>query len=53
MNEAKDGSGFAYYIYPDPSQNMIPRLKLSYAVEVDDTWLLGSGIYSQDEEKTE
>jgi len=32
---------------------MIPELKLSYAVNVDDTWLLGSGIYSQGEEKTE
>jgi len=53
MNAAQDGSGFAYYIYPDPSQNMIPRLKLSYAVNVDDTWLLGSGIYSQGEEKIE
>lgn len=53
INAAQDGGGFAYYIYPHPSQDMIPRLKLSYAVNVDDTWLLGSGIYSQDEEKTE
>lgn len=53
MNAAQDGSGFAYYIYPHPSQDMIPRLKLSYAVNVDDSWLLGSGIYSQDEENTE
>lgn len=53
MDAAQDGGGFTYYIYPDPSQNMLPELKLSYAVNVDGNWLLGSGIYSRSEEKTE
>jgi polar amino acid transport system substrate-binding protein len=45
---AKVGSGFTYYIYPDPSRNMTQRLKLSYVTKVDDTWLLGSGIYAEE-----
>src|SRR5271157_4940459 len=43
---AKSEGGFTYYIYPDPARNMMPGLKLSYITKVDDTWWLGSGIYS-------
>jgi len=43
------GNGFTYYIYPDPSRNMTTSLKLSFVVDVDGTWFLGSGIYSEDE----
>jgi polar amino acid transport system substrate-binding protein len=43
---ARDGNGFNYYIYPDPSRNMTQRLKLSYVTKVDKTWFLGSGIYA-------
>lgn len=43
---AKTGSGFHYYVYPDPSRNMTPALKLSYVADVDGTWFLGSGIYA-------
>lgn len=53
VHTAKLGNGFLYYIYPDSSRNMTPSLKLSYVVNVDDTWLLGSGIYSQGEEQTD
>jgi signal transduction histidine kinase len=42
--------GFLYYIYADPSRNMTPALKLSYVANVDNTWLLGSGIYAKGEE---
>ncbi|NYT08773.1 MAG: sodium:calcium antiporter, partial [Methanosarcinales archaeon] len=45
---AKNGDGFAYYVYPDPSNNMTQELKLSYVMDVDGTWFLGSGIYSSD-----
>jgi signal transduction histidine kinase len=45
---AKNGDGFAYYVYPDPSNNMTQKLKLSYVMNVDGTWFLGSGIYSSD-----
>ncbi|MFB3763900.1 MAG: cache domain-containing protein [Methanotrichaceae archaeon] len=44
---ARMGRGFHYYIYPDPSRNMTPALKLSYVVDVDGTWFLGSGIYAK------
>lgn len=43
---ARMGSGFVYYTYPDASRNMTQALKLSYVANVDDTWFLGSGIYT-------
>lgn len=46
IDTAKMGDGFLYYVYPDSSRNMEPALKLSYVVDVDGTWFLGSGIYS-------
>jgi signal transduction histidine kinase len=46
---ARFGNGFFYYIYPDSSKNMTPALKLGYAVDVDGTWYLGSGIYAKSE----
>lgn len=49
IDVAKAGSGFTYYIYPDPDENMTEELKLSYVVDVDGTWFLGSGIYSKGE----
>ncbi len=49
MDTARMGKGFTYYLYPDPSRNMTPSLKLSYVANVDDTWFLGSGIYAQGE----
>ena len=49
VDVAKMGNGSLYYIYPDPERNMANTLKLSYVVDVDGTWLLGSGIYADDE----
>jgi signal transduction histidine kinase len=43
---AQNGGGFTYYIYQDPAKNMTMGLKLSYITKVDDTWLLGAGIYA-------
>jgi polar amino acid transport system substrate-binding protein len=43
-------NGSDYCIYPDPSRNMTPALKLRYLMNVDDTWFLGSGIYAKGEE---
>ena len=43
---AKSGSGFIYYIKPDPARNMTQGFKFSYVTKVDDTWWLGSGIYT-------
>jgi len=47
---ARNGNGFTYYVYPDPSNNMTQALKLGYVTNVDDTWFLGSGIYSNAED---
>ena len=38
-----------YYVYPDPERNMADTLKFSYVVDIDGTWFLGSGIYSDNE----
>jgi signal transduction histidine kinase len=43
---AKDGGGFTYYLYADPTKNMTQRLKLSYVEKVDDTLRLGAGLYA-------
>ena len=49
IDVAKMGNGSLYYIYPDPSRNMAERLKLSYVVDIDGTWFLGSGIYADND----
>jgi polar amino acid transport system substrate-binding protein len=49
IDAARMGKGFVYYTYPDASRNMTPALKLSYVVNVNDTWFLGSGIYTKSE----
>jgi hypothetical protein len=53
IDMARMGNGFTYYIYSDSSRNMTQALKLSYVVNVDDTWFLGSGIYAKGEEETD
>jgi signal transduction histidine kinase len=45
LDAARIGSGFVYYVYPDPAENMISKLKLSYVTKVNDEWVLGSGIF--------
>lgn len=52
IDTARMGNGFFYYIYPDSSRSMTQALKLGYVVNVDATWILGSGIYAKGEEKT-
>ena len=49
IDVAKMGNGSLYYIYPDPERDMADTLKLSYVVDVDGFWLLGSGIYADNE----
>jgi polar amino acid transport system substrate-binding protein len=46
IDVTKMGNGSLYYIYPDPSRNMTYTLKLGYVVDVDGSWLLGSGMYA-------
>jgi cytochrome c len=43
---AYNGSGFATYTYINPVHNNAVEKKLGYVMKVDDSWWLGSGIYS-------
>jgi signal transduction histidine kinase len=43
---AYNGTGFATYAYINPVHNNTVEKKLGYAMKVDDSWWLGSGIYS-------
>jgi signal transduction histidine kinase len=43
---ARNGSGFYRFTYVNPAHNMTVETKLAYADKVDDTWWLGSGIYT-------
>ncbi len=45
LDAAKSGNEFTYAFYKDPIDNVTYRLKLRYAMRVNDEWLLGSGIY--------
>lgn len=42
---AYHGTGFSTYYYINPVHNNAVEKKLGYAMSVDETWWLGSGIY--------
>jgi len=44
---AINGTGFATYYYINLTHNNTVEKKLCYAMSVDPTWLLGSGIYQE------
>lgn len=47
LNDAAlNGSGFVSYYYINPVHNNTVEQKLGYVKKVDDTWWLGSGVYS-------
>lgn len=46
INAAKNGSGFVRFPYSNPARNGTIEEKLGYVKKVDDTWWLGSGIYT-------
>jgi polar amino acid transport system substrate-binding protein len=48
INVAKEGNGFTYFIFPNPAHNNRQELKIGYAMKVDDSWWLGSGVYLGD-----
>lgn len=43
---ARRGGGFQSYIYANPNNNFQPALKLSYITDVDGSYYIGAGIYS-------
>ncbi len=45
ISAARRGGGFVYVDYLNPDTGL-PGLKLCYVAPVDDTWLVGSGIYT-------
>ncbi len=45
---SEQGGGYVCYLYPNPDHNYAQEYKLSYVMLVDDSWLIGSGIYIQD-----
>ncbi len=45
INVAKEGKGFTYFIFPNPAHGNRDEFKIAYAMKVDDSWWLGSGIY--------
>ncbi|MFB3765078.1 MAG: cache domain-containing protein [Methanotrichaceae archaeon] len=42
---AKEEKGFTYFIFPNPAHGNRDEFKIGYAMKVDDSWWLGSGIY--------
>jgi polar amino acid transport system substrate-binding protein len=42
---AKRGSGFAYYIWPNPSHSYAEELKITYVLKVDEEMWLAAGTY--------
>jgi len=45
-NVVRNGSGFYPFVYVNPVHNLTLETKLGYGVKIDDTWWLGSGIYT-------
>lgn len=47
INAIRSGTGFTHVMFPDTSgKSRVPVPKLVYMKPVDDTWWIGSGIYS-------
>lgn len=42
---AKSGSGFTYYVWPNPAHPGSEELKLTYVLKVDEELWLGAGVY--------
>jgi len=45
-NVVRNGSGFFPLVYVNPAHNKTLETKLGYGVKIDDTWWIGSGIYT-------
>jgi len=50
ITTAHSGGGFVRYLYLDPADNYKIKPKLSYAMMVDQDWLIGGGIYEPQED---
>ena len=45
---AQQGGGYVSYLYPNPAHNYAQEYKLSYVMQVDDSWFIGAGVYVQE-----
>lgn len=45
VDTAQSGGGFVRYFYADPADNFTVKQKLSYVMMVNQSWIIGSGIY--------
>lgn len=46
---AQSGGGFVHYLYADPADNFTVKQKLSYVMMVNQSWIIGAGIYNPPE----
>ncbi|WP_211531230.1 cache domain-containing protein [Methanocalculus chunghsingensis] len=49
IEAGRSGGDVVRYLYPDPSRDFATEPKLSYVMPGGEGWVLGSGIYSEDE----
>lgn len=49
ISTAQSGGGFVQYLYEDPADNFTVKQKLSYVMMVNQSWILGAGIYNPPE----
>ncbi|HEY9757464.1 MAG TPA: cache domain-containing protein [Oculatellaceae cyanobacterium] len=47
---AQSGGGFVRYLYADPADNFTVKQKLSYVMMVNQSWIIGAGIYNPQED---
>lgn len=49
ITTAQSGGGFVRYFYADPEDNFTVKQKLSYVMMVNQSWIIGAGIYNPPE----
>lgn len=49
ISTAQSGGGFVRYLYEDPADNFTVKQKLSYVMMVNQSWIIGAGIYNPPE----
>ena len=49
ISTAQSGGGFVRYLYADPADNFTAKQKLSYVMMVNQSWIIGAGIYNPPE----
>jgi polar amino acid transport system substrate-binding protein len=50
INTAQSGGGFVRYLYADPADNFTVKQKLSYVMMVNQSWIIGAGVYDPQED---